>query len=297
MALLSRAAFDALLASAGGGGFVWEMFEREREAWAREREAWAREREASRETRETLAHEREAFARERDVLERERLQVGAAHEDALAQARRELDVALGHSTVRSVLEQIADSFQSRRPVTQALQEFCKQEGFEAYLGVVSQLTHISAAELASAAKGAYAYLSASVHHGSTLSGAVEGVPHEVMSDRARLYGVAAIFKFAGRDVRFYMHNSRDVLRLPTPPRSLPPSGASSTSTSPAEQPAPAKTPVAAALIAAGGGGASAAAALIVAGGGNTSAAAALVVAGGGGTSAAAAAADLPAHSL
>jgi hypothetical protein len=259
MALLSRAAFDALSSLAGGGILVWELFEREREAWAREREAG---REALRETREALAHERGAFARERELLERERLHLSDAHEDSLAQARRELDVALGHSTVRSVLEQIAEAFESRRPTTQALQSFCKQESFEAYLGVVSKVTHISSEELASAARGAYAHLSATVHHGSTLTGAAEGIPHEVMSDRARLYGVAAIFKFAGRDVRFYMQNSRDVLRLPSPPHSPPHSGAASVasaSTSPAAQPPPAQIPGAAAVAGAGGDGTGAAA--------------------------------------
>jgi len=272
MAFLSRASFEGLFSSPKGGSLVWELLERERESWAREREVL---REALRDSREALLHEREAlvrerglFERERELLERERSQLSAAHEDALAQARRELDVALGYGSVRSVLEQIACSFEPRRPATQALQDFCKQEGFEEYLGVVSRLTHISVAELASAAKGAYAHLSATVHHGSTLSGAADGVPHEVMSDRARLYGVAAIFKYAGRDVRFYMQNSRDVLRLPSPPRSPSQSGASSVayaSTSPAAQPAqpaPAQTPGQAAPSGASGGGADESAAAV-----------------------------------
>ena len=235
---------------------------RERESWALERESL---REALRDSRETLLYERGVLERERELFERERSQLSAAHEDALAQSRRELDVALGHVSVRSVLEEIAMSFEPRRPTTQALQDFCKQGGFEEYLGVVSRLTHISVAELASSAKGAYAHLSATVHHGSTLPGAAGGVPHEVMSDRARLYGVAAIFKYAGRDVRFYMQNSRDVLRLPSPPRSPPPSVASSVasaSTSPAAQPAqpaPALTPGEAALSGAGGSDVSASA--------------------------------------
>jgi hypothetical protein len=269
MALLSRPAFDVLLSAGAGGGLVWEFLEREREALARERESWALERESLREalrdSRETLLYERGVLERERELFERERSQLSAAHEDALAQSRRELDVALGHVSVRSVLEEIAMSFEPRRPTTQALQDFCKQGGFEEYLGVVSRLTHISVAELASSAKGAYAHLSATVHHGSTLPGAAGGVPHEVMSDRARLYGVAAIFKYAGRDVRFYMQNSRDVLRLPSPPRSPPPSVASSVasaSTSPAAQPAqpaPALTPGEAALSGAGGSDVSASA--------------------------------------
>jgi hypothetical protein len=193
-------------------------------------------RESLRDSRETLLYERGFLERARELFERERSQLSAAHEDALAQARRELDVALGRGSVRSVLEQIAFSFEPRQPT----------------------LTHISVAELASSAKGAYAHLSATVHHGSTLPGAAGGVPHEVMSDRAWLYGVAAIFRYAGRDVRFYMQNSRDVLRLPTPPRSPPPSVASSVasaSTSPAAQPAqpaPALTPGEAALSGAGG---------------------------------------------
>ena len=231
---MNRSIVEALCAMQGGAALLWGLVEREESlgrelgaAVGREREAWQHEREHWQHERVAWQHERDAWQRERDAWQRERdllatargLELEAGRSDAEA-LQSKLDIALGHSTVRSVLEQVASEHSSTKSTTKALESFCDQPLFKDYLELVSEATGYSSFDLAKSAKAAYGMLSEVVHHGSTLTAPdAAGVPQAVMGNKSMLYAVSAIFKFSGRDVRFYLANSRDVLKVPSPPRS------------------------------------------------------------------------------
>jgi len=229
---MNRLVVEALASAPGGGGLVWLLVERE-EALAREREAaFGREREAWEREREAWQREREAWERERDLQAAVGLRELEAARDNAEELQSKLDAALGHATVRSVLEQVVLAFAPDKSATKALEAFCDQPVFQEYLAIVSERTGFSSRDLTKSAKMAYGQLSEVVHHGSTLLGSdAEGVPGSVLANKLMLYAVSAIFKFSRRDVRFYLSSSRDVIKLPSPPRSPPRSQAVSAGSS------------------------------------------------------------------
>lgn len=185
-----------------GSDLIWTTLQAEREAWGREREAWGRER---------------ALLLEKD-LSRE-----LAHELGTAALQHKLDVARGHTTVRGALEQICKKAFPLLNATEAISKFCDEPKFDAYLGIVAAATHLPKRDLIKSAKGAYAQLSAAVHSGSTLTKMGGAVPEEVLHDKLTLYAVAALFKFARRDVTFYTDGPSVELKLPSPAHTPPPS--------------------------------------------------------------------------
>ena len=210
---MNRDLFDALIHVQGGPALLWGLIQTEREAAAREREAAARE------------------AILRAELER----------SFVAVLQHKLDLAQGHATVRSVLEQIVLTHFPGVSVTEALKRFCALPRFLAYLDVVSDATKIQKASLIKSAKGAYSLLSEATHNGRTSE--TGAVPQAVMPDKSMLYAVSAIFKLERRNVRFYLDNPGDLLDLPSP-ESTPPATALSSAIS---------TPQRRALSEAGGG--------------------------------------------
>jgi hypothetical protein len=215
---MDRATFDALLAPAGGRELVWGLLERERAAaaagWDRERAAWDRERAAW--DRERAAHAAAAAGWDREralLLEREELSVAAV--------QKQLDFAHGLVTVRAALEGIVSSRFPNTSVTDALKQYTSAPDYMNYLEAVSVATGFSAPSLAKAAKDAYGSLSATVHGGSTHVSDGGAVPAAVLGDHRTLYGVAAIFKLARRDIRFYIGGSGVTIKLPSPGHSPP----------------------------------------------------------------------------
>ena len=231
-----------------------EASAREREAWAREREAWAREREllvqASAREREASAREREAWAREREFLQ-------DREATSIAELQREADFSKGLITVRSALEGIVATAFPGKTTTDALRRFCADERFQAYLETVSSVAGFSKDSLERSAKGAYGMLSETIHAGSThaVGGDDRAVPQAVLRDKSTLYAVAAIFKFARRILHFYAGGENGILKLPSPPHSLPPSALPSAPSSAAGSDAgsPPKAPAASAEAAGGTG--------------------------------------------
>ena len=199
---MQRDIFCALFASVDARELVWAEMTRGREllveASAREREAWARERE--------LLLEREAFS--------------------IAELQKEVDFSNGLVTVRSALEGIVTTTFPDRSVTEALRRFCADVRFQEYLGTVSSAVGVSKDSLEKSALGAYGMLSAIIHAGSTHAASGSDVPQAVLRDKISLYAVAAIFKFARRDVRFYIGGPGGTLKLPSPPHSPPPATSS-----------------------------------------------------------------------
>jgi hypothetical protein len=230
---MERGLFDVLFAlGAAGCDHLFGVIQREREAWERERTLLI----------ETSEREREAWERERTLLietaERERTlltEVHNSHErerDMLsAQLQFDLDVALGHATVRTVLEQIVNAAFPGKTSTDALNKYCNDPEFLKYLDSVSAVTHFGKADLIKSAKSAYSALSETIHHGSTLS-EVNTVPQAVLRDKCMLYALSAIFKYGRRNVRFYLGNPRDLLDVPSPMRTPHPSPAPSAATTP-----------------------------------------------------------------
>ena len=227
---LERGLLDALFAlGAKGCELLWGVVQQEREAWLdkqrawldkqrlleREREAWGRECERE---REAWLDKQRSLEREREAWERERALLLECERAAAAQLQYKLDVALGHTTVRTVLEQIVVAAFPRKNITDALKSFCDDPAFLAYLDLVSEATSFQRVALVKSAKGAYSMLSDTIHNGSTLSEASD-VPQAVLRDKCMLYAVSAIFKFGRRDVRFYLDNPRDALNVPSPARS------------------------------------------------------------------------------
>jgi hypothetical protein len=197
---MERAVFSALFD--GGREVLWAALTSEREAASREREAASRE--------------REAWSRERSLLlDREA--------SSIADLQRELDFANGLMNVRSVLESIVTTAFPSKSVTDSLRVFCDDPSFQQYLVAVSEKTKFSKASLIKSAKGAYSMLSETIHAGSThAEDAASAVPQAVLRDKCTLCAVAAVFKFARRDVRFYVGGAAGELKLPTPEHSTAP---------------------------------------------------------------------------
>ena len=228
---MQRDLFSALYDAKGGRDLLWASWAREREVWAREREmlvdACAREREASTREREASTRLAEAWARERELLlEREAF--------SIAELQKEVDFSNGLVTVRSALEGIVTTAFPDRSVTEALRRFCADVRFQEYLGAVSSAVGVSKDSLEKSAKGFYGMLSPIIHAGSTHAASGSDVPQAVLRDKISLYAVAAIFKFARRDVRFYIGGPSGTLKLPSPPHSPPPSATSSDAGSPSK---------------------------------------------------------------
>jgi hypothetical protein len=225
---MERAVFSALFD--GGREVLWAALTSERdslrEAWSREREAWSREREA-------WSREREAWSREREVSSRERSLLLDREASSIADLQREVDFANGLMNVRSVLESIVTTAFPSKSVTDSLRVFCDDPSFQQYLVAVSKKTKFSQASLIKSAKGAYSMLSETIHAGSThAEDAASAVPQAVLRDKCTLCAVAAVFKFARRDVRFYVGGAAGELKLPTPEHSTAPSAAGSDAGSP-----------------------------------------------------------------
>jgi hypothetical protein len=185
--------------------------QREREAWEREREAWERERALLLKTQD-MVEEREAAA--------------------IALLQHKVDVAHGHVTVRSVLEQIGKAAFPTMNATDAISHVCDDAKFDAYLDAVSDASHLAKRDLLKSAKAAYSSLSSALHSGSTITKAGDVVPEDVMRDKLTLYAVAALFKYARRDVRFYLDVPANELKLPSPARTPPSSAGPSAASSP-----------------------------------------------------------------
>jgi len=236
---MDRALFDTVLATPDGAASAWRLVEAERDAWTRERDAWARERDASREARVALAdawaRERDAWARERDVSARESTLLADRAEAGAAALQYKLDVARGHTAVRTVLEQIGANFFPGKNTTDALRNVCDSAKFQGYLCAVSAKTHWTERDLTKCAKAAYGVLSGTVHSGSTMDPTATAIPATVLPDQLTLVAVAALFRFAGRDVRFYVDIPGSELELPSPARTPPRSGAASAEASPGKE--------------------------------------------------------------
>ena len=243
---MERGHFDALFAlGVTGCDIIWGIIQREREAWARERTLLV---EKSERVAETLERERtllmKTLERERtllvETLERERallMKTQAMIEEREATAvavllQHKLDVAHGHVTVRSVLEQIGKSAFPAMNATDAINHVCDDAKFGAYLDVVSSVSHLSKRDLLKSAKAAYSALSSTLHSGSTITKASDVVPKDVMHDKLMLHAVAALFKYARRDVRFYLDIPANELKLPLPARTPPSLSGSSAAPSP-----------------------------------------------------------------
>jgi len=175
--------------------------------------------------------------------------------EALARAeyaalQHKLDCALGLMTVRTVLERIARDFAAsavapkaaNKSTARALAEFCKQPRFAAYLVAVSAATGVAVTALTEGAEAACGLLSAEIHHGSAGADDSGAVPADVFPNNASMHAVAAIFKFARRDLRLYMLSLSDVPALPTPdstpPQSAPLSAPPTAAPSPPRDAAP-----------------------------------------------------------
>ena len=190
------------------------------------------------------AEAKESWARERLGWERERLVADALARAEYAALQHKLDCALGLMSVRTVLEQVGREFAasvgasqaSKKSSSRALSEFCKQPRFVAYLVAVGAATGIADMALTEGAQSAYGLLSAEIHHGSAGAGGSDAVPADVFPNNAVMYAVAAIFKFARRDLRLYALSLRDVPALPTP-ECTPPQSAPSSAT-PTAAPSP-----------------------------------------------------------
>ena len=227
---MQRDLFSALYDVEGGRDLLWASWAREREVWAREREmlvdALTREREALTREREALTREREASTREREAWARERELLLEREAFSIAELQKEVDFSNGLVTVRSALEGIVTTTFPDRSVTEALRRFCADVRFQEYLGTVSSAVGVSKDSLEKSALGAYGMLSAIIHAGSTHAASGSDVPQAVLRDKISLYAVAAIFKFARRDVRFYIGGPGGTLKLPSPPHSPPPATSS-----------------------------------------------------------------------
>ena len=209
---MERDHLDVLFALGDKGcNLIWGVMQREREAWERERALLISERALLIKTQEMI-EEREAIA--------------------IAVLQRQVDVAHGHITVRTVLEKIGKAKHPKMNATDALNHICEDPKFVAYIEVVSEATHLSARDLLKSAKGAYSALSSTLHSGSTITKASDVVPEDVMHDKLMLHAVAALFKYARRDVRFYLDIPANELKLPSPARTPPSSSGSSAAPSP-----------------------------------------------------------------
>ena len=196
--IMERAVLDALFALRDSGcELIWGVMQREREAWERERELLI-------ETRK-MVEERE--------------------EDRIAVLQRQIDVARGHITVRSVLEKIGQAAYPHMNATDAINHVCDEVKFGAYLDVVSEFSGLSKRDLLKSAKAAYSSFSATLHSGSTISRACNVIPEDVMHNKLALNAVAALFKYSHRDVHFYLEVPTNELRLPSPTRTAPSSPA------------------------------------------------------------------------
>ena len=254
---MQRPVFDALLNVAGGHDMLWDMFERERSTSAREAEAWTREAEAWTREREALTAAAEARA--------ELARMGAS------ELQHQLDLAHGHLALRAVLEQIVFKHASERAgathwleapkkcsATQALEAFCREAGFLRYLERVGKHTHFAPMDLLKCSKAMYGDLSEAVHHGGASeegAGALI-VPQSIMANKCKLIALSAIFRYGGRDVRFYLRSAREVaLELPLVDSTPPPcSTAASTPTTPPKDAVGAAAALPAALLVGGEGG-------------------------------------------
>jgi hypothetical protein len=209
---MERDHLDVLFALGDKGcDLIWGVMQREREAWVEKHQSWERERALLIKTQEMI-EEREAIA--------------------IAVLQRQVDVAHGHITVRTVLEKIGKAEHPKMNATDALNHICDDPKFVAYMEVVSKATHLSARDLLKSAKGAYSALSSTLHSGSTITKAGDVVPEDVMHDKLMLHAVAALFKYARRDVRFYLDVPANELKLPSPARTPPSSSGPSAAPSP-----------------------------------------------------------------
>ena len=209
---MERGLFDTLITlGAEGCSHLWGIIQREREMWVEKQLSWERERALLIKTQEMIE--------EREVT-------------AIAVLQRQVDVAHGHITVRSVLKKIGKVAYPKMNATDALNHVCDKDSFIAYMENVSKATHLSARDLLKSAKGAYSTLSSTIHSGSTITKASVNVPEDVMHDKLMLYAVAALFKYAHRDVRFYLDIPTNELKLPSPARSAASSPVTSAATSP-----------------------------------------------------------------
>ena len=216
---MERGHFDALFAlGVTGCDLIWGIIQREREAWARERTL--------------LVEKSEILERERTLLMKMQAMIEEREATAVALLQHKLDVAHGHVTVRSVLEQIGKSAFPAMNATDAINHVCDDAKFGAYLDVVSSVSHLSKRDLLKSAKAAYSALSSTLHSGSTITKASDVVPKDVMHDKLMLHAVAALFKYARRDVRFYLDIPANELKLPLPARTPPSSSGSSAAPSP-----------------------------------------------------------------
>lgn len=258
---MNRAILDALLDAPGGRNLVWNLVESERADQARERADQARERASLTAEISAFAAERSALAAERSALaaswdreraaraaenaasaersavgwDRERAMLIEREEATVAAVQKELDFLHGLVTVRAALEGIVMSRFKGTNATDALSRFCSAPDYLAYLSEVSDLTGFSVTSLAKAAKDSYGSLSATIHGGSThVSGG--DVPEAVLGDKRSLYGVAAIFKLARRNIRFYVGGTNATIKLPSPPPSPPGTAAPTAAPSAAHSP-------------------------------------------------------------
>ena len=225
---MERSLFDALYAlGAAGADHLWGLLQHERAAWAEKQLSWERE-------HASWERERASWERERALLLGKQDMIADREADAVAALQHKLDVARGHATARSVLEQIGKAaYPDEKTATVAINRVCNEPKFNAYLDEVSAAMHLSKETLLKSAKGAYGALSETIHSGSTISKAIDVIPEDVMNGKAMLVAVAALFKYARRDVRFYLDLPANELKLPSP-------GRTPTATSPA--PSAATTP-------------------------------------------------------
>jgi len=222
---MDSAAFTAILSLPSGAAIAWAAIESERAFFARERETWALARKELALARDEWALAREGWARERTLCEEQQVA-------AVAALQHRLDVALGHVTVRAVLERIGLAAHPGRTATDAINRVCDGDAFQVYLAAVSSATTYSAKELTRSAKSAYGVLSGTIHGGSTHTFAGRAIPGAVVPDKIMLVAIAALFKFTKRDVYFYCDIPGDTLKLPSPPRSSSGSAAASAAPSP-----------------------------------------------------------------
>ena len=188
---MERDHFDALLALGDvGRDLNWGFVKRERESSERERA--------------TLIELHNSQNRERDLIS--------------GQLQDDLNFALGHATVRTVLEQIVTAAFPGKSVNDALIKFCNDGDFQAYLETVSVATHFATADLIKSGKNAYSALSETTHHGSTFTDESVSVPQTVLRDKSMLCAISAIFKYGRRKVRFYVGDPRVLFNVPSPPR-------------------------------------------------------------------------------
>jgi hypothetical protein len=125
---MERGHFDTLCAiGVAGCNLIWGIVQREREVWEREREAWGRERVLLIEKQALLIEKQALLIKTQEMIEEREA-------NAVAVLQRQVDVAHGHITVRTVLEKIGKAAHPKMNATDALCHICDDPKFIAYHG-------------------------------------------------------------------------------------------------------------------------------------------------------------------